>query len=36
MHATDPGPRGPATTCSLIFVHCNIGYGGNIGRSVSR
>ena len=35
MHATRPWTaRGPAATCSLIFVHCNIGYGGNIGRSV--
>jgi hypothetical protein len=23
MHATDRGPRGPATACSLIFAHCN-------------
>src|SRR3954464_6488596 len=26
MHATDRGPRGPATACSPIFAHCNISY----------
>ncbi len=34
---SDPTMDGvpPATACSLIFVHCNISYGSNIGRSIS-